>query len=91
MAPFGTVLKNSILFLIITAGITYAAAQMLMIGLWNLLEGYGISYSTADRDIDTFGAGVRLVWLGLLLLVGGVGVIYMKALSDTVEEGMIEF
>lgn len=89
MAPFGVILKNSILFLIITAGITYISSQLIMIGLYRLVASFdniGTNY-----DDGLFSDGVSNLWLGLLILIGGIGIFYMKALSDSVEEGMIEF
>ena len=88
MAPIGTVIKNGLIFIILTAGITYGAAQLLAYGLVNILFSGGTQINTKS---SSFTNGVKYLWFGLLILIGGSGLVYMKSLSDTVEEGMIEF
>lgn len=88
MAPIGTVIKNGLIFIILTAGITYAAAQLLAAGIVHLMISVGLKFDSASENYDE---GITFLWLGLLTLVGGSGLVYMKSLSDTVEEGMIEF
>lgn len=88
MAPIGTVIKNGLIFVILTAGITYAAAQLLAAGIVHLMISVGLKFDGTSENYDE---GITLLWLGLLTLVGGSGLVYMKSLSDTVEEGMIEF
>lgn len=88
MAPIGTVIKNGLIFVILTAGITYAAAQLLAAGIVHLMISVGLKFDSTSENYDE---GITLLWLGLLTLVGGSGLVYMKSLSDTVEEGMIEF
>lgn len=88
MAPIGTVIKNGLIFVILTAGITYAAAQLLAAGIVHLMISVGLKFDSSSENYDE---GITFLWLGLLTLVGGSGLVYMKSLSDTVEEGMIEF
>ena len=88
MAPIGTVIKNGLIFIILTAGITYAAAQLLAAGIVHLMISVGLKFDSSSENYDE---GITYLWLGLLTLVGGSGLVYMKCLSDTVEEGMIEF
>ena len=88
MAPIGTVIKNGLIFIVLTAGITYAAAQLLGLGIYNILVSFGLVWDSSAPEYDE---GIINLWLGLLVLIGGSGLVYMKSLSDTVEEGMIEF
>ncbi|MCY3413266.1 MAG: hypothetical protein INQ03_16620 [Candidatus Heimdallarchaeota archaeon] len=86
MAPLGTVIKNGLIFILLSAAITYLAAYLLVFGLWQLL-----TLDDYASNPQQYSAGQNYVWLGLLILVGGTGLIYLKSVSDTVEEGMIEF
>ncbi len=86
MAPFSTAIKNGILFAIFSIIGAYVAGWLLAYAFAFLLSefdsnGYGSIHPTA---ITLFAA----TFVALALLVG---IPFFKFLSDTVEEGMIEF
>lgn len=87
MAGWGSALKNVIFFAIFSIpGI--------------LIHSYMKRYSDVfwESSYDTYGNSAYmdvnvLIWdtVALLLLIIGVGIPFFKFLSDTVEDGMIEF
>ncbi len=95
MAPIGIVLKNGLIFAVLSAPILYFAAYMLALAITDILFGVGVSGAGNRADslpeMDHWDTGQMELFVGLLLSITVVGVIYMKLLSDTVEEGMVEF
>ncbi len=97
MAPIGTVVKNGLLFAILSAPFIYGGAIFLSYGLLDLNYATDNGGEVIEREGD-FGdrgswytRGIFEMFLGLFLAIVGTGIIYMKSLSDTVEDGMIEF
>ncbi len=86
MASFGAVLKNGILFIILSAPFLFAGAALLVVGLGQLLITYNLPYQSGTASE---GAAIRNLFFALLAIVGGSGLIYLKSMSDTVEEGML--
>lgn len=98
MAPIGTIIKNGLLFLILSLPLLYFGAVFL---LWGYMD---ITYSMTDTDTglisdrrgsipnqEWYATAILEVFIGLMLSIVGTGIIYMKSLSDSVEEGMVEF
>ncbi len=81
MASFGSVFKNGLIFLILSAPFLYLGATLIVFALQTLLVSFDLPY-TKDSSITLY------LFLGLLATVGGAGMMYLKALSDTVEEGL---
>ena len=84
MASFGSVFKNGLIFIIITAPFLYLGALLMVFALDTVLA----SYPNMEYDADSGHNGTLYLFLGLLAAFGGGGMMYLKALSDTVEEGL---
>ncbi|MHA2252338.1 MAG: hypothetical protein ACXAD7_18375, partial [Candidatus Kariarchaeaceae archaeon] len=95
MAPIGTVLKNGLIFAVLSAPLLYLAAYQFANGLIDILWTFGVGGNREDGNAYVnegyWNTGILEVFLGLLFSITVVGIIFMKTLSDTVEEGMIEF
>lgn len=93
MAPIGSVIKNGLIFIILTAGITFLTVQLF------LAEALYFSALAADETVlgntstasDYLNSAARNLFFGLLILLAGVGIVLHKTLSDTIEDGMYEF
>jgi hypothetical protein len=84
MASFGSVFKNGLIFIIISAPFLYLGALLMVFALDTVLSSYGgLTYEAGSHD----DAKIWL-FLGMLAAFGGGGMMYLKALSDTVEEGL---
>ena len=86
MAGFGTVIKNGIMYILLSAPFMYLGAILIV-----LSQRYVILFEGAsDFEIDGFVSSAGLfLFLGLLSIFGGGGLMYLKAVSDTVEEGVL--
>lgn len=102
MAPIGSVLKNGIIFLILSAPFIYVGSLILFSAFQNIfyaealggfkaLNDSATSQDTINLINSSYDAFRNLLFLGLFIIIGGPGLIYLKSLSDTVEDGMIEF
>jgi len=98
MAPIGTVIKNGLLFLIRLIPIAYFGARLLVFGMVDLIysgtDDTGIFVGRSVDPVphkDYFDTAIIEIALGILLIFGVGGLIFMKSLSDTVEDGMVEF
>ena len=99
MAPIGTVIKNGLLFLILLIPIAYFGARLLVFGITDLIYAgttdSGIFVGRSQNDLvphkDYFDTAIIEIALGILLVFGVGGLLFMKSLSDTVEDGMVEF
>jgi hypothetical protein len=94
MAPIGTVLKNGLVYLVLSAPLVYVAALQIVNGFADLLyatEGGAIDRGSSSLNADFYNAAILEFVIALAVSLLGIGIIYMKALSDTVEDGMIEF
>ncbi len=86
MAPFGSAFKNGLLFTILAIPGAYLFATLFAQGLMFLFFTFNQSgYTEASQT-------------GVLILMGAIlsgtlliGIPFFKFMSDTVEEGMIEF
>jgi len=82
MASFGSVFKNGLIFLVLSAPFLYVGALVMVHALDLVLNSYdGIDYNEHP-------SAKLYLFLGLLAAFGGGGMMYLKALSDTVEEGL---
>ncbi len=86
MAPFGSAFKNGLLFTILAIPGAYLSATLFAQGLMFLFYNFNQNGFT------------RVDQTGILILMGSIisaalliGVPFFKFMSDTVEEGMIEF
>ena len=84
MASFGSVFKNGLIFLVISAPFLYLGALLMVHALDVILSSYGGITYVEDSHPDA----KLFLFLGLLAAFGGGGMMYLKALSDTVEEGL---
>ena len=93
MAPIGTVLKNGIIFAVLSAPLLYLAAMQFANGITDVLYtvGVGQDHRYPVENSGFWQPGILEIFLGLLFSITAVGIIFMKTLSDTVEEGMVEF
>ena len=93
MAPIGTVLKNGLIFAILSAPLLYLAALQFARGFSDIMYTFGMggNYREGVTNPDYWSTGILQIFIALLFSVSLVGVVFMKFLSDTVEEGMIEF
>ena len=97
MAPIGTVVKNGLLFAILSAPFIYGGAVFLSFGLLDLSYATDNGGTVVERNEISndrgswYTVGIFNIFLGLFLAIVGTGIVYMKSLSDTVEDGMIEF
>ena len=95
MAPIGSVIKNGLLYIILIIPIIYLGIVLIAYGLADLI--YASFDSNGNPAIR--GAGHSAYWstsiteltLGLALILGLGGLVFMKSLSDVVEDGMVEF
>lgn len=75
--------------------IVYGGAYLIAYGLADLLysnfnsDGTPASRFTGHSDYASL--GVLELALGFLLILGLGGLVFMKSLSDVVEDGMVEF
>lgn len=98
MAPIGSVIKNGLLFLILLIPIAYFGARLIAFGFIDLIyaatDDNGEIIGRGDEKLphdDFFQAGILELALGILLIFGVGGLVFMKSLSDSVEDGMVEF
>lgn len=100
MAPIGSVIKNGLLFLILLIPIAYFGARLIAFGFIDLMyaatddSGEITARPSDGSDLphqDFFNAGIYELALGVLLIFGVGGLVFMKSLSDSVEDGMVEF
>ena len=81
MASFGSVFKNGLIFLVLSAPFLYVGALLITLALQTLLVSFDLPY-TKDSNVGLY------LFFGMLADFGGGGMMYLKALSDTVEEGL---
>lgn len=99
MAPIGSVIKNGLLFLILLIPIAYFGARLIAFGFIDLMyaatDDNGEIISREDNSElphkDFFDAAILELALGIILIFGVGGLVFMKSLSDSVEDGMVEF
>ncbi|MHA2090062.1 MAG: hypothetical protein ACW98K_04315 [Candidatus Kariarchaeaceae archaeon] len=93
MAPIGTVLKNGLIFAILSAPLLYLAALQFARGLADIMYTFDVGgdYREPVPNDKFWSTGVLEIFIALIFSISLVGVVFMKFLSDTVEEGMIEF
>ena len=87
MAGFGTVIKNGIMYILLSAPFMYLGAILIVLSQRYLFLSDAASSTDAADDLAS-NAGIYL-FLGLLSIFGGGGLMYLKAVSDTVEEGVL--
>lgn len=98
MAPIGTVVKNGLIFLILLLPIAYLSGLLFSAAVIDL------NYASIDENGDPTERGnldgkqdeyyqvaIQEIALGIVLLFGIGGLLFMKSLSDSVEDGMVEF
>ncbi len=98
MAPIGTVIKNGLLFVILLLPIAWVSGLLISAAIVDLNyaanddNGNPINRNDIDRDSGShYMVAVQGIALTVMLIVGVGGLIFMKSLSDTVEDGMVEF
>ena len=98
MAPIGTVIKNGLFFLILLLPIAYLSAVLFSAAIVDLNfasvdnDGNPMDRRDLSGDQDEFyKLAIQEIALAIILLFGVGGLIFMKSLSDTVEDGMVEF
>ena len=98
MAPIGSVIKNGLLFLILLIPIAYVAGLMFSAAIVDLnyaatdSDGNPVPREDIDKESGTYyGTAVQEIALGIIILFGLGGLVFMKSLSDSVEDGMVEF
>ena len=92
MAPWGSVIKNGLLFALFSAGPLFLASFFFARGIIDVLYSVGVGVGSSGGVLDDwFRAGYQFIFIGLLFSITIVAIIFMKALSDTVEDGMVEF
>lgn len=95
MAGFGTVIKNGLVFLILATPFLYLGAFLINYYIQVLFAGAFQEISLFTEVVDgenkpvRYDSGITFLFLGLLSIIGGAGLMFMKGLSDTVEEGMM--
>ena len=87
MAGFGTVIKNGLMYIILSAPFMYGGAILIVQSLRAVIELGNLS--SGDQFDDVLGLARLYLALGFLAVFGGGGLIYLKAVSDTVEEGVL--
>ncbi len=98
MAPIGSVIKNGLLFLILLIPIAYVSGLMFSAAIVDLNfaandeSGNPIPREDIDKASGTYyGTAVLEIAIAFIILFGLGGLVFMKSLSDTVEDGMVEF
>ena len=84
MAPIGSVIKNGLIFAVLSAGIIYAGSNLIAWGINYASRGAGVGSNEMTQARNFLFAGLSVVLIG-------VGLVFHKTLSDTVEDGMYEF
>lgn len=86
MAPFGSAFKNALLFTILSIPGAYLFATLFANGLMFLFYNFE---QNGYRSVDS---SAVLIFMGAVLSAALlIGIPFFKFMSDTVEEGMIEF
>jgi hypothetical protein len=102
MAPIGSVIKNGLLFVILLLPIAYVSGLMLSAAIVDLnyasddindeYDGNAVPRDDIDKGGGTYYAtAVQEIAIAIILLFGVGGLVFMKSLSDSVEDGMVEF
>ncbi|MHA2098359.1 MAG: hypothetical protein ACW99A_06705 [Candidatus Kariarchaeaceae archaeon] len=102
MAPIGSVIKNGLIFLILLLPIAYISGLMISAAIVDLNyaaediddehDGNAIPRDDIDKGSGTYYAtAVQEIAIAIVLLFGIGGLVFMKSLSDSVEDGMVEF
>ena len=86
MAGFGTVFKNGIMYILLSAPFMYLGAILIILSQRYVIL---IGNSTGSEEESHISAAGLYLFLGLLSIFGGGGLMYLKAVSDTVEEGVL--
>ena len=86
MAGFGTVFKNGIMYILLSAPFMYLGAFLIIHSQRYVILIEGASNNEVSSIVSSAGL---FLFLGLLSIFGGGGLLYLKAVSDTVEEGVL--
>ena len=85
MAPFGSAIKNGLMFTITSIIGAYLFAYFFSYGLLFLF------YRFNQNDYTLHPTGILLIFASLMSAFLLIGIPFFKFLSDTVEDGLIEF